>query len=472
MSLKSPSPASRQTDKVPVWQKIFYGAGSGSYQLSGEGVKGLANPIYNITLGLSPSLVGLVLMIARIFDAFTDPLIGRWSDNARTRWGRRRPFIFVGSFLTAGAFVLIWMVPESWAGQTQKLFLYYLVSMLVFYFCATIQVVPYHTLGLEMTADYHERTVISGYKMVFSFTFSLLLPWVFRFAQADAFSGNTMAGMRFLSFIMAGVIIVGGILPALFVREPYYRLAKDQEKVPFWKSARLTLQNTSFLILTAVILTSSLGPSMVGALGPYIIYYEMYGGDTKAGAELAAIGSNLFSIAAIICTPLLTAWSRKTGKVAMLKLLVWLGLIGSLLSFVLFSRTHPYLVLVYYLLQAPAAAGFWTLTTSMKADICDDDELRNGTRREGMFGAVGGWIGKTALSVTFLISGVILEATGFRVELKGNQAPETLLWMRILFAVIPAISSAAALYFLSKYTLSHARMDEIRRELEARRSTI
>ena len=265
------SGAAPTADKVPLHEKIFYGAGSGSFQLSTDGVKGLAYPIYNITLGLSPSLVGLVLMLSRIFDAFTDPLMGKISDNTRTRWGRRRPYILVGSLLTAGAFILIWMVPESWAGNTWAIFGFYLAAMLLFYLCATIQVVPYHTLGLEMTPNYHERTVVAGYKMAFSFLFTLLLPWIFRFAQADAFGGNTLAGMRYWSWILAAMIIVGGVLPALFVQERYYRIAKGQAKIAFLRGLRLIFQNKAFMLLTAVILTMGLGGGMVQAMGPYII---------------------------------------------------------------------------------------------------------------------------------------------------------------------------------------------------------
>ncbi len=465
-------PKTAQADKVPIHEKVLYGMGSGSFQLSTDGVKGLANPIYNITLGLSPSLVGLVLMLSRIFDAFTDPIVGKISDDTRTRWGRRRPFIFVGSFLTAASFIAIWMVPESWAGQTQPLFTYYLLAMLLFYFCATIQVVPYHTLGLEMTPDYNERTVVAGYKMMFSFGFTLLLPWVFRLAQSDSFGGNTMAGMRYWSLILAGFIIVGGVLPALFVKERYYHLAKDQAKMPFWHGVKLTFQNRPFILLTAIILAVGMGSGMVGALGPYIIYYYIYEGDTKTGQELVAIGANAFAVVAIFSTPFLASLAGRIGKARLLRYVIIVGIVSSLLSFVCYSKSMPYLVLIVYILAAPQSAGFWTLTTSMKADICDDDELRNGLRREGMFGAVGNWIFKIALSSTFLLSGLILELTGFRVELQGNQAPETILWLRILFAVVPAASSSLAFFLLWRYPLSAERMAEIRSELEARRAKI
>lgn len=470
--MKSPTNKTATADKVPFWEKFFYGAGSGSFQLSTDGVKGLANPIYNITLGLNPSLIGMVLMISRIFDAFTDPIVGKWSDDTRSRWGRRRPFIFVGSFLTAGSFILIWLVPESWAGQTQKLFLYYLIAMLIFYFCATIQTVPYHTLGMEMTPDYNERTSVAAFKMMFSFGFTLLLPWIFRFAQSESFGGSTMAGIRYWSFILAGIIIVGGVLPAIFVKERYYHIAKDQGKIPFWLGVRLTLQNRAFLLLMAIVLCIGLGFGMVAALGPYIVYYHIFAGDTKTGQEVVALAANAFALTALFTTPLLASYCARIGKVRMLYIVIAIGMAGSLLTFVFYSKSLPYLAILSSVLIAPQAAGFWTITTSMKADICDDDEMRNGMRREGMFGAVGNWIFKITISTTFLISGLILELSGFDVALKGNQAPETLLAMRLSFAIIPAVFSLVALGLLTRYPLTGERMAEIRTVLENRRAKV
>lgn len=456
-------------DKVPVFEKLMYGAGSGSYQLAADGVKGLANPIFNITLGLSPSLVGLVLMISRFFDAFTDPLVGKWSDDCRTRFGRRRPFIFVGSFLTAASFILIWFVPATWSHSA--IFTYYLIAMLLFYLCATIQTVPYHTLGLEMTPDYHERTVVAGYKMFFSFVFLLFIPWVFRIAQAEAFE-STMAGVRFLSWGVGLWIIIGGILPAIFVKERYYRIAENQQKVPFWKGLRLTFKNKSFILLTGIILFTGIGANMVGALGGYIIFYYIYEGDLKAGAELGAIGANVFSVCAIACIPLMTWLSGRIGKMQTLRILIIIGVIGALSKFLLYNKELPWLLFVSQAMMAPLAAGFWTLTASMKADICDDDELQNGMRREGTFGSVGNWITKTAMASTYFIAGVILEMTGFNVDLKGDQAPETLLWMRILFSTVPALSSVLAFALLAVYPLTERRMTEIREELEQRRAEV
>jgi GPH family glycoside/pentoside/hexuronide:cation symporter len=211
---------------------------------------------------------------------------------------------------------------------------------------------------------------------------------------------------------------------------------------------------------------------MVNALGGYIIFYYIFEGDLKTGAALAAMGANVFTVCAIACIPVMTWMAGRIGKVATLRFLIILGIVGAFSKFFLYSKEMPYLLFFSQALVAPLAAGFWTITTSMKADICDDDELNHGMRREGIFGSVGNWVLKVAMASTFFLSGLILELTGFNIELKGNQAPETLLWMRILFSTVPAFASIAALWLIGKYPLHEKRMLEIRAELEMRRECI
>lgn len=456
-------------DRVPLFEKLMYGMGSGSFQMATDGVRGLANPIFNITLGMRPALIGLVDMISRISDAFTDPLMGKISDNTRSRFGRRRPYILIGAMMTAGAFMLIWRVPETWSQEL--IFTWYLCAMLWFYVCTTIQNVPYHTLGLEMTADHHERTVVSSYKMMFSFLFTFFVPWIFRFAQSSHFT-SVMHGIRTISWFVAIGIMVGGILPAVFVKERYYHIAAKAKKVPFRQGVKMTFQNKAFRILTAIILTTGIAGSMVGAMGFYIVNYYVKGGDLKAGSSLFALGANAYTLCSLLSLPIMVALCRRIGKVNTLRIVVVIGLAGALSNFFLYNKELPYLLLVAQMLAAPVGAGFWTITTSMKADICDDDELLHGARREGMFGAIGNWIMKMTMACTFFLAGIILESTGFDRNLGANQLPEAILRMRLCFSVVPAAASCIALFLLKIYPLNEARMEAIRKELETRRSTV
>ncbi len=465
-------------DRIPMIEKLMYGMGSGSFQLAGDGVKGLAYPIFNITLGLAPSLIGAVLMISRLFDAFTDPVMGKISDDTKSRFGRRRPYIFFGAFLTAFAFILIWRVPTGWSASADNpwfgnwVFLWYLLVMLFFYLCATIQNVPYHTLGMEMTADYHERTVISGYKMFFSFCFAVFIPWIFPLARNTTYFPDALTGIRYMSWFVAGAIILGGVLPAIFVKERYYKIAQQSKKFPFFTGLKLTFQNKPFLILTLILLTTGVAGNTVGAMGGYVVYYYMFGGDVTAGAVLWAKATNAFTIAAIVSLPIMTWFSKRYGKVFTMKCMVVLGFAGALTKFWFYNKDIHELLYISQIMVAPLAAGFWTITNSMKADICDDDELNNGSRREGMFGAVGGWVMKVTMAFTFLLGGLAVEFTGFDIKLGANQDPDSLFMMRIFFSSIPAVANILAFGMLMWYPLTEERMFQIRTQLEARRGEV
>lgn len=455
-----------EKDKVPLKEKIMYGAGSGSFQLAGDGVKGLSYSIFNITLLVDPAKIGFVLGLSRLIDAFTDPIMGKISDDTKSRWGRRRPYIFAGSFLVAFAFWIMWRVPLGWSPEA--IFWWYMFAMIFFYLCATIQSVPYHTLGLEMTPDYHERTVVSSYKMFFSFLFGIGIPWVFPIAQASVF-GGTMNGIRFLSWYVVVAIILGGVLPAIFVKERYYHIAQKAKKFPFFTGLKLTFQNKAFLILTAIILTTGIGSQMVGAMGPYVCYYYMFEGDIQAGSILWAMAANAFTGGAILSLFLINWMGKNLGKLFTMRCMVVLGFVASISKFFFYNQDHHYLLFISQLMMAPLAAGFWTITTSMKADICDYDELKNGARREGMFGSVGNWITKVTFAFTFGLSGMMLNVTGFDAELGADQNPDSLFMMRVLFSTVPAVSNVLAFIILWYYPLNEERMAEIRAQLEARR---
>jgi GPH family glycoside/pentoside/hexuronide:cation symporter len=120
-------------------------------------------------------------------------------------------------------------------------------------------------------------------------------------------------------------------------------------------------------------------------------------------------------------------------------------------------------------------AGFsalWILISSMLADTCDFDEITSHLRREGIYGAMFGWVSKLGVSLAFFLSGVTLNITGFDVKLGGDQSAATFLWMRILAAGVAAAASLIAAFLIHKYPITEEKAYEIRAELEARKSLI
>ena len=146
-------------DRIPFHQKLIYGSGAFVNNLLAAAIGGMVI-VLNIGLGMNPALVGLLSALPRLVDAFTDPLMGFISDRTQSRWGRRRPYIFIGAILSGVIFALLWQLPS---GQSESFyFWFFLAGSLLFFLGYTIFATPWVALGYELTPDYHERTRLMG----------------------------------------------------------------------------------------------------------------------------------------------------------------------------------------------------------------------------------------------------------------------------------------------------------------------
>ncbi|HSN70637.1 MAG TPA: MFS transporter, partial [Steroidobacteraceae bacterium] len=142
-------------DRIPFHQKLIYGLGAFVNNLLAGAIGGMII-VLNLGLGMNPALVGLLSALPRLTDAITDPVMGYISDHTRTKWGRRRPYIFVGAIAVAVIYALLWQLP---ADKSEAFyFWYFLGGSLIFYLAYTVFATPWVALGYELTPDYHERT--------------------------------------------------------------------------------------------------------------------------------------------------------------------------------------------------------------------------------------------------------------------------------------------------------------------------
>jgi GPH family glycoside/pentoside/hexuronide:cation symporter len=169
--------------------------------------------------------------------------------------------------------------------------------------------------------------------------------------------------------------------------------------------------------------------------------------------------------------PLITWVSGKLGKKASLLIFMFIAVLANLAKWWCFTPSNPWLQLLATGLIAPGLSAIWTLLASMTADVTDLDELENGTRREGSFGAFYGWTMKLGLAVCFLISGFILQWTGFDAKLGGAQPEGTLFAIRLLYTVVPAVGILIAMAVIVRFPINQQKAAEIRKQLEARRGT-
>ncbi|MDQ8181001.1 MFS transporter [Pelagicoccus sp. SDUM812005] len=455
--------------RTSLKEKLSYAIGTIPFMLGSSGVMQIANPLYNLTLGLSPSFVGTVMAIVRLWDGFTDPLMGSLSDNTRTRWGRRRPFIALGAVLCAITFPIMWLVPIDW-GEAAT-FIYFLVTCLMFFTAFTVYGVPYLTLGYELSSDTSERLRIQTYRAMCTKIINFIAPWIFVIAQLDFFD-STISGFRAVGLIIGGLFILLAIPAVLNTRERFEKRAAQQQKVKLVKAVKLTLANRPFRCLVSIVVGMLIGTSMVNILGIYVNSYHVFPGDTEQGAKYHALAMTLYGVAGLVAVPIVSKIANRVGKLKVLQWCLLIGIVASASKFFSYTPHAPWLQFVTMLALSPAFSGFWVLIDPMKADTADYDELSTGMRREGMYAAVANWIEKVALTGTLLVSNSMLDITGFDVSKGADQGDGAILSIRLCYSLIPAALLTIAYIIARKYPLTDDGVIRLKGELEERRGKV
>ena len=464
-------------DRVPVRTKIAYGLG-GSIDMWGHWLyPNLAYPVFNIFLGLSPQLVGTALMLIRIVDALSDPFFGWLSDNARTRLGRRRPFILVGSVFAGLGLPLLFFVPSGWS--CQQLFWWMLISSLLYIPFVSCFNMPYQSLGNELTPDYHERTSVMSYKMViqklFEVAFFVGLPFtnLAIFTIAATGKQNILLGVQVFCGLLGALMLLNGLLVFFNVKERYYAgvAARQKDNVSLKASIYETMKCQPFRLKVIAGLCFSLGSSMVGSLGYYATVYYVAGGDTKSGNNWNGVMGAAWMIGGFIGPPVLAAICRRLGKRPSVLLVCGIGFAMYGATWFLYTPSLPWLQVLSSGSMAFVAASYYMMDQTIGADIMDYDELNTGKRREGAFSACGSWMNKAGNALGYFLAGQVLALTGFSAE-KAAQSPETIFWIRALLAGIPIAGVCLAAIFWWRYPLTQQKVAEIRALLESRRGKV
>ncbi|HAF31056.1 MAG TPA: hypothetical protein DCG75_18625 [Bacteroidales bacterium] len=412
-------------DHVKFSQLAAYGSG-GIIPIALFNIAGmLVGLMGNISLGLSAFWLGFILIIPRLWDAVSDPIVGHLSDNARTRWGRRRPFLLVGGILVAVFFVLIWWIPKGdlvrvWfpsdAGFQAFQLVYILISLLLFFTACTIFEIPHGALGMEMTTDYHERTRLFSAKSFVGNLFAMSTPWLFAIASLEVFKGpggTEVDGMRYVSLLIAAILIPLSFWWFFSLREPGFIRVTKQKKTPFWKNMKHTASNKNFIMLTLTIFTLAMGFNFVNLLGSYIPIFYIFGGDKVAGAYLLGINGTIWAITGLLAVFPLNWISPKLGKRNTLIIAILLMCLAQLSKIVCYNPSHPYLIIIPTILLSAGMLIFFTLGASMVGDICDEDDLKTGFRTEGSFYSIFWWFIKMGTALASFVAGALIVLTLF-----------------------------------------------------------
>lgn len=463
--------------KVPFGQKVAFGLGMLSNQMF-PAAMGIFMVVLVQDLGFPGWMWGILFFLPRVFDSVTDPIMGFISDNTRSRFGRRRIYVFIGAIIMGISFWIMWQLYRE--NGVDYNFVYFLAWSIVFYLGLTIFSVPYVAMGYEMSDNFHERTNIMAIAQWIGQWAWVIAPWFWVVMYDPDWFPNADTATRTLAIWVGVICALLAMAPAVFIKTKSTKDRDDFEpltvsniggslksilegfKESFQIKAFRKLCISTFLIFNSF--------NTVASFTFFIVVYYLFRGDAAAAGvwptlfgSVGALGTTFFVIPA-------TAWiSRKIGKRKAFLVCQGISLIGYILLWFLFVPGKPWLFLFALPFFSFGIGSLFTLMMSMTADVCDLDELKTGKRREGIFGAIYWWMVKFGFAIAGLATGAIMTLVGFDVE-SGSTFGAPMTGLRLFFSGLPITGTLIAMAVMYTYDLTEEKANEISDILEARKS--
>ena len=464
------------TTTVPFGQKVAFGFGMLANQMFPAALS-IFMVVLVQDLGFPPLLWGILYFLPRVFDSITDPIMGFISDNTRSKWGRRRQYVFLGAIIMGLSYFFMWQLhPENGLNYN---FVYFLCWSIVFYLGITIFSVPYVAMGYEMSSDFHERTNIMAVAQWIGQWAWVIAPWFWVILYDPEWFPNAAAGCRELSIWIGAICMILAMIPAIFIKskstldETSYIPLKMSNLVNSLKELLKgfvdAFNNVPFrkLCIATFLIFNSF--QTIAAFSFFIIVHYMFSGDAGAAGFWPTLHGCLGALATtFIVIPIVTQVSKKIGKKQTFIISQGISIIGYVMFWFLFIPGTPYLFLFALPFFAFGIGGLFTLMMSMTADVCDLDELNSGKRREGIFGALYWWMVKFGTALAGLLSGVIMAYVGFSPD-AAVQPDGAITGMRLFYSGFPIMGTLLAMWVMRDYDLSETKAAEIRAKLEARK---
>ena len=461
------------SSKIPMSQKIAFGIGMLANQMFPAAL-GIFMVILVQSLGMSPILWGLIFFLPKLIDAITDPLMGYISDRTESRWGKRRPYVFIGAIIAGLSYIAMWQLSEE--NSQMYNFYYFLGWSVIFFIGMTIFSVPYVAMGYEMSTDYHERTRLMAVAQWIGQWAWVIAPWGWVVLYDPEWFSSATEGARSVSIYVGLICMAMAMVPAIFCRS--VDNTGEAEKKPegsiadtfsdLFQGIFITLKNKPFQKICIATFCIFNAYNTVAGFAFFIIVYYMHGGDPALSGNWPA----LFGSVSALCTcflviPIVNWMAQTYGKLQTFLITQSLSLLGYAMFWWSFNPANPYLMFVPIPLFVFGIGGLFTLMMSMTADICDLDELETHERREGLFGAIYWWMVKFGAAFAGLLSGLILSAVGFDQSVM-QQSDSALAGLRAAFILVPATGTIIGIWVMRSYDLDEAKVNQIRAELDAR----
>jgi Na+/melibiose symporter-like transporter len=407
-------------------------------------------PFYTRDLGLSLAAVGTILMLARISDVVTDPLIGQMSDRTRTRLGRRKPWVLLGAPMML---ISVWMLFVPITPVTNLYFAFWLITLWLGW---TFIGIPFYAWGAELSTNYHERTRIASYRTAFGVV-GTLIAIVVPLVTGGAFGyGYAIDESLHVVAICASVFLLVATVLLWYVPEG---APIESRRISLREGLRVMWSNGPFRRLMLGFTLASLGPAIGG---PLYILFVIHVLEANIASNVVLL---VFYVANLLGVGTWGVVARRFGKRK-----AWLmGMTTVLIAqpgYWLLGPGDLYWMMVVFFILGIGIGSFSALPAAMKADVIDLDRLKSGEDRTGLFFSVWSLANKmvAALAAGFALNVVAL----FDFQAAGENGPTQIMALRVVFVFMPILFYICAFLVMWNYPITEARHRRLMGLLERR----
>jgi Na+/melibiose symporter-like transporter len=441
--------------------KLAYGFGSVAYGVKNNGFDYFLLIFYSQVLGVDAYLVGLALLIALIFDAISDPLVGYFSDNTHSRLGRRHPYMYGAAIPIALTYFLLWNPPAGLTGN--ELFPYLVVMAILIRTLITLFEVPASGLVPELSEDYDQRTSIMSYRYFFGWAGGTLIAtaalalWL---VPTDTIATGLLNREGYATFgMVASVVILVSILVAAIGTHryiPHLRPAPPRSRFTLRRvfgEIFETLFNKSFGALFGAALLGAISTGLAAGLNYYIMGFFWEFSSNQIAILSASVVISAF-IALFLAPIISRRWGKKRGAIIIGIIAFSVAPAGIVLRLfdLMPANGDPLLftiILPLTILDVGLIICAQILMASMIADLVEESEIRTHRRSEGVFFAAVTFIRKSVQGFGVLAASIVLTVAQFPTQLDAVAVPEEavyrlgayyaptifLIWMAMIFCL-------------------------------------
>ncbi|MEQ8692659.1 MAG: MFS transporter [Pseudomonadales bacterium] len=474
-----------EKNKLSIGLKTAYGFGSVAYGVKNNGFDYFLLLFYSQVIGLDARLVGVAITTALVFDAVSDPIVGYWSDNLRSRFGRRHPFMYVSAIPVALSYFLLWNPPVGL--EQTGLFWYLLVLSVFIRTFITLYETPSSALAPELTDDYHERSSLLSFRYYFGWTGGNAMTVMMFFFIFPALVTTTIEDGRFnrdsyeiLGIVGSALIFVSILVSAIGTHGHIPHLkqpppARQMTLKTIFKEIFETLANRSFIALFAGALLGAIATGLAAALSFY--FYTYLWEFTSVETGVITMGVFIAAVIGFVLAPIVTRRLGKKKGAMIVGLVAFLGAplpIFLRLIDVLPENGTPFVfwfVFVTSVIDVGLIICFQILYAAMTADLVEQSELKTGRRSEGIFFSTVTFVRKSVQGLGLMVASFVLVMAEFPAGATVEQVSDEAVW-RLGAYYVPTILTLwlGMIGMISLYNLSEADHAANVAQLEVNRS--